>query len=403
MKKVITVITMGILIAIIALTFSFYACTSSKQKNTNNQTQNSTQNQNSNTDHQNENNSSNNSNNEFLDGIFSPEQNEEKENNNTQTQTGYIAPYVDMVAWVDPANEYSINGTTNLAKLAQETGQMVYSLGFIQLNQSTPTNPDGSPCWGWGGYFNLNEKQNDGFQYEGIKQSILGLKNMGGDVIVSFGGQLGQSPWTVCQDIETLKQMYYEVISAYNLSRIDLDIEESNQDANNNYINALALKEVQQNTGIKISLTIPILPSGWQQKQIDIILAYLGAGVEIDVINSMTMCYYNYGLYSDEDYADASIRALKNASVQLQNIYSKFGITTTKEECYSKLGATVAIGTEVGNPDFTPNLTKKLVEFCKNNNIKMLSYWNIGRDIKIEQNSGINKKYEHLAEMFKFL
>ena len=45
MKKVITVITMGILIAIIALTFSFYACTSSKQKNVNNQAQNPTQNQ----------------------------------------------------------------------------------------------------------------------------------------------------------------------------------------------------------------------------------------------------------------------------------------------------------------------------------------------------------------------
>lgn len=390
---------------IIAVTFSFYACSSNKQASVDPI---------QNVDNHKKTNESAVSDNEYNDYYVDENTQNDTQNNenpsnseeqytNTQKDLAFIAPFVDMVSWIDTGSKYSINGAPNLAQFAKETGQLLYSLGFIQLNQSNPINSDGSPRWGWGGYADMSEKFNDGFQYEGIKASINNLKEMGGDVIVSFGGQLGLAPWTVCQDKKVLMQMYLEVINAYNLSRIDLDIEESNQDAYQNYLNAEALKEVQDATNIKITLTIPISPSGWEQKQIDLINAYLGAGLKIDIINSMTMCYYNYGVYQNEDYADASIRAIENAKEQLKYIYSNFGKTLTDSEAYSLMGATVAIGREVGNPDFTADLTKKVVQNFKEKGLRMMAFWNMERDSMIEKNAGIMGQYDHLTELFKFL
>ena len=52
------------------------------------------------------------------------------------------------------------------------------------------------------------------------------------------------------------------------------------------------------------------MPDGWKDKQLKIINAYLDAGVDISLINSMTMCY-GYGVSENEDYGDASIRAME--------------------------------------------------------------------------------------------
>jgi len=411
MKKIVSIVTILFLSLVLTLTFSFYACTPNNEELSKDTA--------SNIGITNENAVESNDFNEYY--IDEKTQNNTK---NSQNQSNYdenleipstdnakqevqnirfIAPFVDMVSWVDVSSPYSKNGAINLKKLAEDSGNYTYSLGFIQLNQSNPTNPDGTARWGWGGYYDLSEKGNDGYQYEGIKSSIKELKQAGGEVIVSFGGQLGLAPWTVCQDTKVLMQMYLEVINAYDLKRIDLDIEESNQDAYQNYQNALALKEVQDATGVNVTLTIPISPSGWEQKQIDVIKAYLGTGLNVDIINSMTMCYYGYGVHADEDYGDASIRALKNAKEQLKTIYSGFGITLTDKDAYSLMGATVAIGAESGNPDFTADLTRKLVSFCKDAGVRQMAMWNMERDATIEKNSGIHGKYEHIKELFKFL
>ena len=54
-----------------------------------------------------------------------------------------------------------------------------------------------------------------------------------------------------------LEKFYNEVIETYSLKRMDLDIEESNQDKTQNQVNAKAIKAVQDATNIEITLTIP--------------------------------------------------------------------------------------------------------------------------------------------------
>ena len=196
------------------------------------------------------------------------------------------------------------------------------------------------------------------------------------------------------QNQTALENFYLDIIGTYELKRLDLDIEESNQDKTQNQINAKAIKNVQDKTNIEITLTIPIMPSGWQQKQIDIIKAYLDAGVDITCINSMTMCY-GTGTYEGEDYGEASVRAITNSIKQLKIIYSNHGYELTDEQAYLKTGATMSIGYESNlYPVFTKSMASTIVEDAKDKNYGLVSMWSMGRDAKLEANSGISTAFE---------
>lgn len=313
-----------------------------------------------------------------------------------------IAPYVDMTGWVDLNNEYSDNGVTSLGKIMEDTDIKYFNLGFINPSSSSPFNSDGSINWCWGGYNKLSPKNNDQFQYLGIERAIKNVRAQGGDICISIGGQVGKAPWVISQDVDKLANMYLDIINTYKLKRMDLDIEESNQDSHQNIINAQAIKKVQEKTNIEITLTIPIMPNGWQEKQLNILHAYIGQGVDVQLINSMTMCYGG-GLYAGEDYGTASNRAIENAVKQLIQLYSYYGKTLTEEEAYLMTGATVDIGYESYlYPTFTTDMTKTVIDHAKKYNYGMVSYWSINRDAKIEENSGVKNKFEFIKKLKEF-
>jgi chitinase len=304
------------------------------------------------------------------------------------------APYIDMSSWVDASNAYSLNGAPNLAKLYDDSGVQYFNLGFIQPDTTTPLSSDGNIRWGWGGYYSLSKNGSDTSQYNGIVQSMTDLRAKGGDFAISIGGQAGDAPWVVTQNQKALENFYLDVIETYELKRMDLDIEESNQDQDQNIINAKAIKNVQDKTNVEITLTIPIMPSGWEQKQINIITAYLDAGVDVSVINSMTMCY-GTGVYANEDYGTASVRAIDNAVKQLKSIYSNRGVELTDDQAYLKIGATFSIGYESNlYPVFTTTMASTIVEDAKQHNYGLVSMWSVGRDAMLESNSAITTKFE---------
>ena len=306
-----------------------------------------------------------------------------------------FAPFADMTSWVDTSNAYSVNGTPNLVKVNNETGINYFNLGFINPDQTTPLDNEGNIRWCWGGYSTISENGADAYQYAGILYSIENIRKNGGDFAISFGGQYGKAPWVVTQNVEKLKNMYVDVINKYDLKRIDLDIEESNQGEAENQANARAVAAAQSETGVAVSLTIPIMPYGWETKQIKLIKAYLDAGVDVCLINSMTMCY-GAGLLSGEDYGDASIRAIENSIKQMQEIFSNYGINLTEPQAYSKTGATVCIGYEsTAFPTFTTAMAKKVADHAKEHNYGMLSYWSINRDALMEYNRAISNLYSY--------
>ncbi len=319
--------------------------------------------------------------------------------NNKTKRSGWptrlAVPYIDMSSWVDTANAYSLNGAPNLGKLSDDSGFLYFNLGFIQPDSVKPLESDGTIRWGWGGYYSLSKNGTDKSQYEGIVTAMKNLRSKGGDYTISIGGQLGDAPWVVTQNQNSLENFYEDVISTYNLKRMDLDIEESNQDADQNFINAKAIKAVQDKTNIEITLTIPIMPSGWAEKQLNIIKAYYEAGVDIQVINSMTMCY-GTGVYENENYGTASVRAMDNALNQFKDLYSNYGYLLSDDQAYLKLGATFSIGYESSlYPIFTTDMASTVVNDAVKHNYGMVSMWSMNRDAKLEVNQSI-------SELFKF-
>lgn len=307
-----------------------------------------------------------------------------------------LSPFANMTLWTDTSSEYSNNGVIDLAKVSDETGIEVFHLGFINPDQEKYLNADGSIRWCWGGYYIMSEKGNDHYQYEGIKKSIADFRAKGGEIVVSFGGQSGVSPWTCTQNVDALYNMYMDVIDTYNLARIDLDIETSNQDPSHAAANAKAIKKLQDKTGVEVSLTIPIMPYGWEEKQLALIEAYLDEGVKLVCINSMTMCYGG-GTLPNEDYAYASIRAIKNAKDQLATILRERGQNKKDSELYAMMGATVAIGFESSSyPTFTLDNMEVVSKFAKEVGLGLLSFWSINRDAGLYPNKGISGVYEFL-------
>ncbi|MCU6396748.1 hypothetical protein KW820_22735, partial [Enterobacter quasiroggenkampii] len=127
--------------------------------------------------------------------------------------------------------------------------------------------------------------------YQGIKKSIQELRELGGDVAISLGGLNGTPFWEATQDVEALTNTYMDIVQGYGLTRLDLDIEGSAQDKGKNIANAKAIKKLQDATGVDIVLTVTVLPSGLTWNQLDVLEAYLSQGVDVEVVNIMTMCY----------------------------------------------------------------------------------------------------------------
>ncbi|HAX72310.1 MAG TPA: chitinase, partial [Firmicutes bacterium] len=308
------------------------------------------------------------------------------------------APYIDMVSWITTPG-YTNNGAPNLVKIAQDTDVLFYNLGFIQ---ATGGIDNGIINWGWGGHAVLSERDATNSQYLGIKQSIRELRELGGDVTISLGGLNGIAFWEVTQDVEILTNTYRELINGYGLTRLDLDIEGAAQNKAHNAANAKAIKKVQDETGVSIVLTLPVLPSGLTQVQLDVLEVYLAAGVDVEIVNVMTMCYGEGTLLPGENYGTASLRAIDNTKDQVQEYFKTYaGIELSDEEAYRKLGTTPSIGFEgSAHPVFTTEWAELVVNHAIERGIGMTSFWSMNRDAMLESNTGVSTQYE-FTNIFK--
>lgn len=308
-------------------------------------------------------------------------------------------PFIDMAAWVTKPG-YGNNGAPNLVKISEDTDVKFFNLGFIQSVGGQIR--DNKLVWGWGGHEVLSEAAPDNAQYLGIKQSIRELRELGGDVVVSLGGLNGLAFWQATQDVEILTNTYMDLVTGYGLTRLDLDIEGGAQDKAQNIANAKAIKKVQDATGVKIVLTLPVNPDGLAYEGRNVVEAYLSEGVEIDVINLMTMCYGPANLLPGENYGTASVRAVDSAKSQLQDLYARFaGETLTNQEAYAKLGTTPSIGFEgSAHPIFTTEWAELIVNHAIEKGLAMTSFWSMNRDAQLENNQGISSQYE-FTNIFK--
>ncbi|WP_033291940.1 chitinase [Amycolatopsis jejuensis] len=256
-----------------------------------------------------------------------------------------VAPYVDMGAWPSPV----------LSDMADRGGVKSFTLGFV-------TSAGCKASW-----FNAYDPR-QGWQADEIGEIRAG----GGDVKVSFGGAAGIELAQACPDVDALAAEYDAVVKAYGLKYIDLDIEGAAvADTASIQRRSQALKKVQDaNAGLRISLTLPVLPSGLTQDGLNVVTAAKDAGVDLDLVNVMAMDYYQ----GPGDQGAKAIEAAKATQGQLKSV---LGLS----EAWQKVGLTPMLGVnDSQNEIFYQKDATAVVDFARSVHLGMLSFWEAGRD-----------------------
>jgi hypothetical protein len=266
-----------------------------------------------------------------------------------------FAPYVDT----------SLYPPFSLVSTAQATGVKQFNLAFVVAGASGGCTPE------WGGVTAIGA--------DPVAGQISALRAIGGDVRISFGGEAGSELAVTCTSAAQLQAAYQQVISAYDVNKIDFDIEGAavaNTAANARRDQALAALQAQD-PGLQVSFTLPVLPSGLTADGDAVLTGAVRAGVKVSAVNVMAM-----------DYGDG---AAPNPGGQLGTFAIDAG-TATDAQVASALGisddaawAKVAVTPMIGVNDtsdevFTMANAQQLAAFAASKHLAWLSMWSAARD-----------------------
>ncbi|GAA2650308.1 glycoside hydrolase family 18 protein [Paractinoplanes durhamensis] len=259
-----------------------------------------------------------------------------------------VAPYVDM--------GLLSNGSTTLAQLGTSGNVKSFSLAFVTSAGCKAS---------WFNAFDPRQKQ--------FADQIAAVRAAGGDVKVSFGGATGIELAQACTSVATLQAEYQAVVTAYNLKYIDLDIEGAAvADPTTIARRSTALAALQKaNPGLKISLTLPVLPEGLTADGVNVVKSAKDAGVNLDLVNIMAM---DYGR-SAQDYGDLAIQAVKSTKDQIKALYGN-----SDAAAFKMVGVTPMLGVNDDQGKFLQSDARDLVAFANANHIGFVSYWEANRD-----------------------
>jgi chitodextrinase len=286
----------------------------------------------------------------------------------TVSQGGHMfAPYIDMGLTVGE----------QLVTIQQQSGIQRFTLGFVVSGGSGCT-----PVWGGNGATVANDTLANGTTMLSLVQ---GVRSAGADVIISFGGAFGTelAANTGCATASQLQAAYQAVINKYSVNSstpvmLDFDIEGGAVDSpvRGDGINSVDLRNqaltalVAANPGLKISLTLPVLPTGLIQSGVNVLTSAANNHTPVGVVNVMAM---DYGSANDNggQMGLSATQAASNVHTQIQSA----GLTAT-------VGITPMIGVNDTNTEiFQLADATMLLNFANQNSyITRLSMWSVARD-----------------------
>lgn len=283
-----------------------------------------------------------------------------KEVVNASSQGGPVfKPYVYVMP--GPSTD---SKPSSFVEAAQRTGVKYFTLAFI-ISQG---------CQAIWGDFTQPGKMPQGLPPgtpDPMMTAISQLRQMGGDVTISFGGANGMELGQACQDASSIQKQYQSVIDAYKVSYLDFDIEgasvadTASVDRRNKAIAALE----HANSNLCISYTLPVMPTGLTNDGVNILKNALQNGVKVCVVNVMTMDYGSS--VPPNQMGKSAISAAQATEKQVTSI----GLS-------AKIGITPMIGLNDTVPEtFTTDDARQVVDFAKQTSyIGLLSMWSLGRD-----------------------
>src|SRR5882757_9489192 len=261
----------------------------------------------------------------------------------------FVAPYVDT----------GLSNVT-LTQVASSYGTKYFTLAFVDSAGCQWSMPNSS---GW------QQQAND-------------LRAAGGDVIISFGGWTSDNGGTdlgaSCSSPEAAAAQIENVVTTFNASRLDFDIEASaitNTTDVDRTTKALAqVRSWASGNGrsLALSYTIPSLPTGLTGDGTTLLSTGKANGFTPDVVNVMSMDYGTSGT----EMGDASNSALDAAAGQVASAFGKSGA-----DAFAMMGNTPMIGqNDSAGEVFSVADVASVVSHAQSKGAQMLSFWSEGRD-----------------------
>src|ERR1700722_5676051 len=233
-----------------------------------------------------------------------------------------VAPY--FYTWAFGATNYAVN---SLAQ-AQAAGVNAVTLAFGTSNGS---------CTLQG--FNFSSS---------TKTDVANYIAAGNRVILSFGGADGPFLEDDCSTSQ-LYTIINNLISTYKIYYLDFDVEGGEVDDTGaaNTRNAV-LKQLQAAyPNLYVSFTVPVDPSGLPGDVLTLIKNAKNAGVNINVVNIMTMDYGSTG----KAEGAVAVESAKGTLNQLKSVYTSL----TAAQVWNKVGITPMIGLNDGSTTKKPS------------------------------------------------
>ncbi|MFJ1548048.1 glycosyl hydrolase family 18 protein [Streptomyces sp. NPDC088246] len=259
------------------------------------------------------------------------------------------------------------------AALSEQSGAKYLTMAFVQ----TEARGSCTPYW-------------NGDSGRPIAQSEFGadftaIRSRGGDVIPSFGGYAADNGGTEiadsCTSVDSIAAAYEKVITTYDVSRLDMDIEDNSLD-NNAGIDRRnkAIKKVQDwaaanGRSVQISYTLPTTTSGLADSGLAVLENAVSNGTKVDVVNLMTFDYYDGASHNMARDTQTAITGLKG---QLADLYP----SKTDAQLWGMTGITEMPGIDDYGPaeTFTTADATAVYNWAVSKGVSTLSFWALQRD-----------------------
>jgi hypothetical protein len=204
-------------------------------------------------------------------------------------------------------------------------------------------------------------------------QNIAAIRAAGGDVVPSFGGWSGNKLGPNCATPQALAGAYQQVINAYGLKAIDIDIENSDEFENEAVQDRIltALKIVKQNNpGIKTIITFGTSTTGPTFFGTRLINQAAALGANIDVFTIMP---FDFGgganMYQSTVNASEGLRAA---------LSSAFGWSA--DTAYRHMGISGMNGLSDQQEVTSPQTWTQIRDWANSKHLARLAFWSVNRD-----------------------
>jgi hypothetical protein len=208
--------------------------------------------------------------------------------------------------------------------------------------------------------------------------AINSIRAAGGDVEVSFGGWSGNKLGPNCSTDQALAGAYQQVINAYNLKYIDIDIENTDEFENDAVQDRIlsALKIVKQNNpGIKTILTFGTGINGLTAPGTRLVNRAAALRTNgVDFIDNFTIMPFDFGCPAGQ-ITSCTTSAAGGLKTALKSAFA-----WTDAQAYAHMGISGMNDVSDQNENTTTGDWTAIRNWANTNHITRLAFWSVNRD-----------------------